>query len=127
MSGFDFEIPSWQLDAAHTLKITDVVFGSTATEPQDGRAQKQQHTKPTNQQQALDRSPHSFRAVPHSPRCRTASKSVMIVAIATLSESAWPAMGMRMRASASFSQKSLSPYCSLPMSSATEPLRSAFV
>ena len=60
-------------------------------------------------------------------RCRTASNSVMIVAIATLSESAWPAMGIRTCASLSFSQYSLSPYCSLPITIASGPRRSASV
>ena len=60
-------------------------------------------------------------------RCRTASKSVMMVAIATLSESAWPAMGMRTWASAWASQKSLRPSCSLPITIASGPRRSVSV
>ena len=62
-----------------------------------------------------------------APRCRTASNSVMIVAIATFSESACPAMGINTRASASFSQKSLRPYCSLPITMARGPRRSVSV
>jgi len=60
-------------------------------------------------------------------RCRTASNRVMIVAIATLSESACPAIGMRTWASLAFSQNSLSPYCSLPITSASGPRQSVSV
>jgi hypothetical protein len=49
----------------------------------------------------------------------------MIVAIATFSESACPAIGIRTGKSASFSQNSLSPYCSLPITTASGPRRSA--
>jgi hypothetical protein len=59
-----------------------------------------------------------------SPLCRTASKSVTSAAIATLSESACPAIGMRTGKSAFSSQNSLSPYCSLPMMTASGPRRS---
>src|ERR1022692_1247602 len=58
------------------------------------------------------------------PRWRTASNSVISAAIATLSESAWPAIGIRTQRSAFPSQKALRPYCSLPMTTARGPRRS---
>jgi hypothetical protein len=57
-------------------------------------------------------------------RCRTASKSVMRAAMATFSESAWPAIGILTGRSEFLSQKSLRPYCSLPMMIASGPRKS---